>query len=122
MLTPVRTLPRPIKRSIMVAADTFSVTVALWLAFALKYDSLTHGLERNPWLYVGTTVASLLLFWFFGLYRSIVRYIGPRAMVAVLGGVVGSSGMLWVLGQTIAWRPITPSLITIYATIALVWV
>ncbi len=122
MLARVRGLDRPLKRVIMVLADATSIMVALWLAFALKFDSLTTGFERNPWLYVGSITASLVLFWLFGLYRSVVRYIGPRAILAVLGGVIGSTAVLYLLGYTVTERPLSFSTVAIYALIALVWV
>jgi FlaA1/EpsC-like NDP-sugar epimerase len=122
MLTRVRALSRPTKRGVMLAADSISILLALWLAFALKFDSFESGLERSPWLYAGTTVASLVLFWVFGLYRSIVRYIGPRAMTAVVGGVAGSAALLYLLDRTVAENSVPFSVTIIYALIALTWV
>jgi FlaA1/EpsC-like NDP-sugar epimerase len=115
-------LPRVRKQALMVAADAVLIPSALWLAFALKYDSLVHGLDRNPWLYVGATVASVLIFSWLGLYRTVVRYMGPRAVVALVAGSVGSAGLVYALGQTIAWRPVPLSLVAIYALIALTWI
>lgn len=122
MLTPVRGLPRPVKRALMVAADVLSVLGALWLAFALKFDSVEHGLRGGPWLYVGSCATSLLLFWALGLYRSVVRYIGPRTMVAVGGGALGSAAVLYLFGHTVAQRPIGLSVAAIYALVVLVLV
>jgi FlaA1/EpsC-like NDP-sugar epimerase len=106
----------------MVIGDVVSIAGALWLAFALKYDSISHGFDRNPWLYFGTIIASVLVFWALGLYRSVVRYIGGKVMVSVVAGAVVSAVVLYGLGQTVAWRPVPPSLAAIYALIALTWV
>jgi len=106
----------------MLGADAISIPAALWLAFILKFDSYAYGLVSSPWLYVAATVVSLVLFWVFGLYRSVVRYIGPQAMVAVVAGVVGSSVAIYLIGQTVAQAPIGFSTTAIYALIALVWV
>ena len=122
MLSHVRALSRPTKRGVMLAADSISILLTLWLAFVLKFDSFENGLGRSPWLYAGTTVASLLLFWVFGLYRSVVRYIGPRAMTAVVGGVTGSAALLYFLGRTVAGPAVPLSVTIIYALIALTWV
>jgi FlaA1/EpsC-like NDP-sugar epimerase len=115
-------LPRSGKYMVMMWADAVLVPLALFLAFALKYDSLAHGLERNPWLYVGAVVASLAIFAALGLYRSVVRYIGLREIAALIAGSVGSAAVVWVLGQTIAWRPVSASVVVIYALVALAWV
>jgi len=115
-------LPRAGKYLMMMWADAVLVPVALWFAFALKYDSLTEGLERYPWLYVGATLASLAIFAALRLYRSVVRYIGFREIAAIIAGSVGSATVVWVLGQTVAWRPVPASVVVIYALVALAWV
>ena len=114
--------PRPAKRLLMIIADLVVVPGALWFAFALKFDSLTEGLERNPFLYVGVATASLVIFLGSGLYRAVVRYIGIRVLVSILAGVTGSAIVLWILGQTIALRPIPLTVVAIYWLLALVWV
>jgi len=114
--------PRPAKRLLMLAADLVVVPAALWFAFALKFDSLTEGFERNPYLYLGVAAASTLIFAASGLYRAVVRYLGMRVLLSVLAGVTASAVVLWFLGQTIAQRPIPLSVTGIYWLIALVWV
>ena len=115
-------LPRASKRALMMTADAVLVPVALWLAFLLKYDSPTNGLERNPWLYVGAVAASILIFAGLDLYRAVVRYIGARAFFAVVAGSVASATVVYVLGQTMTWRPVPASVAVIYALVALTWV
>jgi FlaA1/EpsC-like NDP-sugar epimerase len=115
-------LPRSGKYLVMMWADAVLMPVALWLAFALKYDSLEHGLERNPWLYVGAALASLAMFASLRLYRSVVRYIGLREIAALIAGSVGSAVVVWALGQSIAPRPVPLSVAVIYALVALAWV
>jgi FlaA1/EpsC-like NDP-sugar epimerase len=116
------TLPRVRKQALMVAADAILIPSALWLAFALKYDSLLHGLERNVWLYVGATVASVLIFTWLGLYRTVVRYMGLQAVMALVAGSVGSAVVVYLLGQFVAWRPVAVSVAAIYTLIALTWI
>ncbi len=122
MLSGIRALSRPLKRAVMLAADAVSIPTALWLAYVIKFDSLPDGLESSLWLYVAATAVSLVLFWAFGLYRSVVRYIGPQAMVAVVAGVVGSAIAVYSIGQTVTQYPIGLSTTAIYSLIALVWV
>ena len=114
--------PRPAKRLLMMAADLIVVPAALWAAFALKFDSLSEGLERNPFFYVGVAAASTLIFAGSGLYRTVVRFIGIRVLLSILAGVAGSAIVLWILGKTIALRPIPLSVVVIYWLLALVWV
>lgn len=114
--------PRPAKRLLMVVADLIVVPSALWFAFALKFDSLHEGFERNPFLYVGVAAASFLIFGGSGLYHAVVRFIGIRVLLSILAGVSGSAVLLWILGQTIALRSIPLSVVGIYWLLALVWV
>jgi FlaA1/EpsC-like NDP-sugar epimerase len=106
----------------MVAFDLCGIVLALLLAFALKADSIAAGLSRNPWFFVGVTAAALPIFLWSGLYRSVVRFIGPPALVAAIGGVSVSALALAVMAETIALRPVPPSLIVIFWLLALVWV
>lgn len=114
--------PRPAKRMAMVVADLVVVPLALWAAFALKYDSLIEGFTRNPWFYFGVAAASTAMFAASGLYRAIVRFIGIRVLLSVLTGVTASALMLWLLAVTIALRPVPLSVIVIFWLLALVWV
>lgn len=78
--------------------------------------------ESSLWLDFAATFVSLLLFTLFELYRSVVRYIGRQAMVAVIVGVVGSAVTVSLIGQTVAQHTISLSTAAIYALIAVVWV
>ena len=113
--------PRPAKRMLMMVADLVIVPAALWFAFALKFDSLYEGLERNPYLYVGVAGASTLIFALSGLYRAVVRFIGNRVLLSILAGVTGSAAVLWILGNTLAMQPVPASVVVIYWLLALVW-
>ncbi len=114
--------PRPAKRLLMVVADLVVVPAALWLAFALKFDSLTEGFERDRRLYLGVAAASMLVFLFSGMYRAVVRYVGFRLLLSILVGITGSAIVLLVLGETIARRPFPVSVVAIYWLLAFVGV
>ena len=114
--------PRLAKRMLMVGADLVVVPSALWAAFVVKFDSFSAGLDSNPLLYIGVATASTLIFAGSGLYRAVVRFIGLRVLVSILAGVTGSAVVLWILGKTIALRPIPVTVVAIYWLLALVWV
>lgn len=106
----------------MLLFDVVGLPLALLLAFAIKSDSISAGLDRNPLLYVGIVVATVPVFIRLGLYRSVVRYIGARASKAILIGVTVSTLALAVLAATVAVKPIPLSLMLIYWLLALVWI
>ena len=94
--------PRQTKRLLMFLADLVVIPTALWLAFALKFDSLSEGFERNPLFYVGRRG---------GEHRSsspaaactasVVRFIGARMLASILAGVTGSALVLWLLSYAL---------------------
>ena len=115
--------PRQTKRLLMFIADLVVIPTALWLAFALKFDSLTEGFERNALFYVAVAAASTVIFAGSGLYRSVVRFIGARMLAAILAGVTGSALVLWLLSYTLPFvQQITVSVAVVYWLIAFVWV
>ena len=115
-------LPRSGKYLVMMGADAVLVPAALWLAFALKYDSVTSGLDCSPWLYAGAVVTSLLIFAALRLYRSVVRYIGLREIAALVAGSVGSATVVWALGRGLDGSSVPASVSVIHALVALAWV
>jgi len=107
----------------MFLADLVVVPTALWLAFALKFDSLAAGFERSGLFYIAVAGASTLIFAGSGLYRSVVRFIGARMLMAILAGVTGSAVVLWFLSYTLPFiQQIPVSVAVIFWLIAFVWV
>ncbi|MBK1733882.1 polysaccharide biosynthesis protein [Halorhodospira abdelmalekii] len=72
----------------MLGADALMLPVALWAAFALSLSTPTpEVLPAYAWLFVVIPLCALPIFAVFGLYRVVVRYMGPEAVMAVLKGV-----------------------------------
>ncbi len=115
--------PRQTKRLVMFFADLVVVPTALWLAFALKDDSLAAGFDRSAFFYFAVAGASTLTFAGSGLYRSVVRFIGARMLMAILAGVTGSAVVLWLLSHALPFiQQIPGSVAVIFWLIAFVWV
>src|SRR5690606_30408955 len=84
---------------ISVATDIILLSVAIWAAFALRFENLSWvpG-EKQLWVSVGTVLFTILAFVKLGLYRAVIRYLSEHAFLAILIGVVLSSVSLIVLG------------------------
>jgi FlaA1/EpsC-like NDP-sugar epimerase len=107
----------------MFVADLMVVPAALWLAFALKFDSLAAGFERSALFYFAVAGASTLIFAGSGLYRTVVRFIGVRMLAAIIAGVSGSAFVLWFLSYSLPFiQQIPVSVAVIFWLIAFVWV
>jgi FlaA1/EpsC-like NDP-sugar epimerase len=85
-------LPRWAKRVVMAGGDLAVVPLALWAAFALRLgEAWPAMLAPHWWLLPLLAIASVPAFHFAGLYRSVVRFMGPSAVYAVLKGAALST-------------------------------
>jgi FlaA1/EpsC-like NDP-sugar epimerase len=115
-------LPREIKRLIMATADALAIPTALWAALALKFDRLDPSLERTFAYFLVAVGSALFFFSIFGLYRAVIRFMGPKAMVTVIAGVSFSVLVLAVFDRYFASHQIPLSAFGIYWALALPYV
>jgi FlaA1/EpsC-like NDP-sugar epimerase len=115
-------LPRETKRLIMATADAIAIPTALWAALALKFDRLDPALDRTFAYFVVAVGSALFFFWVFGLYRAVIRFMGPKAMVTVIAGVSLSVLVLAGFDRYIASHQIPISALGIYWALALPYV
>src|SRR5262245_60378651 len=80
-------LPRSTKRAIMLIADALAVPVALWATLVLKFDSFDPPFESHLSFFLVAVSSALIVFSVLGLYRAVIRFIGPKAMLTVVAGV-----------------------------------
>ncbi len=118
----VLALPRKTKRLIMATADAVAIPAALWAALALKFDRLDPSLDRTFAYFLVAIISALFFFSVFGLYRAIIRFMGPRAMLTVIAGVSLSVLVLAAFDRCIASQQIPLSAFGIYWALALLWV
>ncbi len=112
--------PRAAKRSVMVLADLLVVSVALWAAFALKFDSVSAASRPEYLSYFAVAAASTLILASIGLYRTVVRFIDSQTFASIASGVLGSAVVLWLFAKAIMPSPLPFSIVVIFATLALV--
>src|SRR3984893_1436748 len=115
-------LPRETKRLIMATADAVAIPTALWAALALKFDRLDPALERTFAYFVVAVASALFFFAAFGLYRAVVRFMGPKAMGTVIAGVSLSVLVLALFDRFFASHQIPLTALGIYWALALPYV
>jgi FlaA1/EpsC-like NDP-sugar epimerase len=118
----VLALPRETKRFIMATADAVAIPIALWAALALKFDRLDPLLDRTFAYFVVAVSSALFFFSVFGLYRAVIRFMGPKAMLTVIAGVSLSVLVLAIYDRFLASHEIPLSAFAIYWALALPWV
>jgi FlaA1/EpsC-like NDP-sugar epimerase len=80
-------LPRRSKRAVMLAADLVAMPACLGLSLALSLVSFDSVLWVTPWPWAASTAVAVYSFRSFGLYRSIVRFMGLDLIVGVFKSV-----------------------------------
>ena len=83
----ILSLSRNTKRMIVLLADLCLVPLALWASFSLRLGQFYWPEGNIIYLFAITPIISVPIFVRFGLYRSVMRYIGFQAMWAVAKAV-----------------------------------
>jgi FlaA1/EpsC-like NDP-sugar epimerase len=115
-------LPRETKRRIMMTADAVAIPTALWGALVLKFDRLDPVLDRTFAYFLVAVASTLFFFSVFGLYRAVIRFVGPKAMITVIAGVSLSVLVLAGFDRFVASHQIPLSAFGIYGAFALLYV
>ena len=109
-------LPRPAKRLILAATDCLFVMFALWLSFSLRLGEffMAQGIYANfHYLFLLAPALAMVIFPFFGLYRTIIRYIGILAIWSIIKAVTIYSLAFGVVVLLIGFPGIPRSVILI---------
>jgi FlaA1/EpsC-like NDP-sugar epimerase len=114
-------LPRNIKRAIMFGADALAMPLALWGALVLKFDRLDPPLENHASFFLVAMSSALIIFSLLGLYRAVVRFMAPKAMLTVVAGVTLSVLILGLYDRLDDSAQLPSSALVIYWAIALLY-
>lgn len=90
------TLPRQSKQALILLCDVLSIEVSLYLALATRLDSLWVPMWSLLPLMLAAPIIALPVFFHYGLYRAVMRYVGLHAIVAVVKAVAAYTLMLAV--------------------------
>ena len=84
--------PRPVKRAISICYDLIAISFAYYLSYVLRLNTLAINFG-GPELFTvaSTAIASVLFFIRTGLYRAILRYMPPQAILTIIIGILASS-------------------------------
>lgn len=115
-------LHRRTKRIIMMLADALMIPFALWCAFALRLGTVSYEVQPYLWLFAAAPLVSMPIFIRLGLYRAVVRYMGPQAAFAVLKGVTLSTLVLVMMVFLYRIPEIPRSVFGIFWLIAVLYV
>jgi len=100
------------KQALMIVTDIFLTTLSLWLAFALRLSEWFWPNQSQLLLFILGPILALPIFVRFGLYRAIIRYIGHKAMFAIVQAIT-------VL--VLVWLVIAITILPLYIGIEKLW-
>ena len=89
-------LTRRMKRWIFRLLDCWVVALSIYLAFCLRFDifqSYTFLSDYKLLLMVVVPI-KLCFFWLVGMYRPVLRYVGPEFLHTAIKAVLGSTGLV----------------------------
>ncbi|RUR54366.1 polysaccharide biosynthesis protein [Vreelandella populi] len=113
-------LTRRRKQLIQLIVDTFLIVASFFLAMLLRLDSLEFLTDKSVWLALPVMIpVSLFIFIRLGFYRSIVRFMGMKALQALLAGAFGSALTLYVVSMALN-LPVPRSVPFIYTMLAFI--
>ena len=118
---PVLALPRRTKRLIMQATDAIAIPLVFWAALALQFDRPDPSLSRPLTYTVLVTVSALSLFSLCGLYRTVIRFMGPRVMMTVAISVSLSVLLVVLIDRLSLHGHVALSAFAIYWALALIY-
>ena len=87
-------LSRGRKRIVMFAADLVFIPLMMYVALSLKGDAWVAPTPPVVRALLVATVISMPLFARIGLYRAVIRYMGPRAALVVTSGIAATTLIL----------------------------
>ena len=105
LFSSVTNLSRMSKRIIMVFFDTIFLIFALQVSFSISFDAWYWPEKGLSWAIYGAPLIAIPIFYQFGLYKSVVRYIGFKALSSIVKAVTLYS-ILWGLLSLFSNHPI----------------
>jgi UDP-N-acetylglucosamine 4,6-dehydratase len=115
-------LPRSQKRLLMLGADVVGLPLMMWAAVTLRFGTFHHDVGGTEWIYAIALLTSIPVFVRLGLYRAVIRFLGPKAIFAVVSGVTFSVVLLGAILLVWPHRAVPVSAIPIYWAFALLFV
>ncbi|MFK8016092.1 MAG: polysaccharide biosynthesis protein [Gammaproteobacteria bacterium] len=106
----------------MFATDAITVPSALWVAFYLRFGEPFSELSLTWWYYPLVSALALLILGRLNLYRAVVRFMGARAVVAVVYGVSLIIASLAAVAALLAPNPLPLTVLVIFWIVAVLYV
>ena len=116
MIQALLKLPRHIKQTLMVLFDFFAIIACLFVAFFIRMGDFYYifEIERMLWIIFSAPLLAVPIFFRFGLYHAVIRYVSFESIWSIIQAVTLYS-MIWGLAafMTTNWMVFPRSVILI---------
>ena len=106
------TINRKHKQVLTLVVDALMVVVAVSIAFSLRYNRFYLPVGNEAWLWLLAPVLAIPVFLQFGLYRTVIRYIGFNSLWRVFQAV-GLYALIWGVAAFLSGIQIVPRSVVI---------
>ncbi len=110
------------KQAIAVATDALALPLTLWLALWLRLGQVRPDIENFWPAFVVASLICIPVFGRLGLYRQVVRYVGPDAFFTVVKGVTVTALVIAAVAYIVPLRGFPRSVPIIFWMLALAYV
>ena len=122
MISYILNAPRTTKRLISIFYDFLAIPLSIYLALALRLDTLTPAISAELMASIAaTTIASIIIFMQTGLYRAVVRFMAEKAFATLLVGC-GLSALTFATSSFLLQADIPRSTVIIYMFCLLIFI
>lgn len=88
----LRSLNRSKKQILMIVSDIIILVFSIWLSFALRLGSYwSEMVSYNLWIFIAVPILAIPFFIQFGLYKSVLKFMGTKAIVSVFQAITVTS-------------------------------
>jgi FlaA1/EpsC-like NDP-sugar epimerase len=89
-------LPRAWKQGLLLVADVAVLSLSIWAAYSLRLGEFFMPNRQQFMLMAAAPILAFPIFLRFGLYRSVIRYLGEQALWAVIRAMALAT-LLWTV-------------------------
>lgn len=100
LLDYIYSIPRPLKRTLIICSDTILIPLSYWLALSLRLGEIQFEISLNSIIILSLiTPITIATFFKFSLYRGLVRYMAERSIALIVVGGFLSSAVMFACNQ-----------------------
>ncbi len=122
MIDKISNFPPILKFAIMLATDAVLIPLVLWIALALRFGETDISLDRYALGFATLEFATLSIFYYLGIYRTVVSSAGWDTFNLVAKGSILSAGILLVITLMAPDLNFPRSVFLIYGAILFIFV